>query len=170
MCVYFFKLISEVEHFSSFFALFKLTNPTQASSAFFVCVVALCLLTIFKQLWHTWLETKALKKSLILRACWDFSGGSGGKESACQWRRHKFDPWSRKIPHAAKQLSQYATTLEPVLQNQGATTAEPTCHNYRSTHTLQPVRNKRSHHNKKPTHHHSRKVHSEAVKTQHSQK
>ena len=76
-CVFvFFKLISEVEHFSSFFALFKLTNPTQPSSAFFVCVVALCLLTIFKQLWHTWLETKALKKSLILRACWDFSGGS----------------------------------------------------------------------------------------------
>ena len=23
-----------------------------------------------------------------------------GKESACQFRRHKFDPWSEKIPHS----------------------------------------------------------------------
>ena len=31
----------------------------------------------------------------------DFSGGGGGKESACQYRRHKrrgFDPWVGKIP------------------------------------------------------------------------
>ena len=30
-----------------------------------------------------------------------FSGGSAGKESACQSKRHKrqgFDPWVRKIP------------------------------------------------------------------------
>ena len=30
-----------------------------------------------------------------------FSGGSAGKESACQCKRHKrqgFDPWVRKIP------------------------------------------------------------------------
>ena len=30
-----------------------------------------------------------------------FPGGTSGKESACQWRRHKrhgFDPWVRKIP------------------------------------------------------------------------
>ena len=30
-----------------------------------------------------------------------FSCGSVVKESACQCRRHGFDPWSRKIPHAA---------------------------------------------------------------------
>ena len=27
------------------------------------------------------------------------------KESACQGRRHGFDPWSRKIPHTSEQLS-----------------------------------------------------------------
>ena len=27
-----------------------------------------------------------------------FLGGSDGKESACQCRRHRFDPWVRKIP------------------------------------------------------------------------
>ena len=38
-----------------------------------------------------------------------------GWESTCQGRGHGFDPWSRKIPHAAEQLSQCATTTEPVL-------------------------------------------------------
>ena len=28
-----------------------------------------------------------------------------GKESACQCRKHKFDPWSGKIPHASEQVS-----------------------------------------------------------------
>ena len=38
-----------------------------------------------------------------------------GKESTCQQRRCRFDPWSRKIPHAKEQLSQCTTTIEPVL-------------------------------------------------------
>ncbi|KAJ8787545.1 hypothetical protein J1605_022860, partial [Eschrichtius robustus] len=33
-----------------------------------------------------------------------------GWESACQCREHGFDPWSGKIPHAAEQLSPWATT------------------------------------------------------------
>ena len=28
----------------------------------------------------------------------DFAGGSDSKESACQCRRTRFDPWTRKIP------------------------------------------------------------------------
>ncbi|XP_057398263.1 EF-hand calcium-binding domain-containing protein 11-like isoform X20 [Balaenoptera acutorostrata] len=31
------------------------------------------------------------------------------------FRGHRFEPWSRKIPHAAEQLSPCATTTEPVL-------------------------------------------------------
>ena len=38
-----------------------------------------------------------------------------GKESTCQCRRHRFDPWSRKIPHSTEQLSLCITTIEPVL-------------------------------------------------------
>ena len=40
-----------------------------------------------------------------------------GKESACwcQCRRHKFDPWSGKMPHAMEQLNPWAATTEPVL-------------------------------------------------------
>ena len=37
------------------------------------------------------------------------------KESACQCRRHRFDPWSGKIPHVEEPLSPWATTIEPVL-------------------------------------------------------
>ena len=39
----------------------------------------------------------------------------GGWESACQCRRHGFEPWSGKIPHAAEQLGPWATTTEPQL-------------------------------------------------------
>ena len=38
-----------------------------------------------------------------------------GKEPTCQRRGHRCDLWSRKIPHAAEQLSPFATTTEPVL-------------------------------------------------------
>ena len=34
-----------------------------------------------------------------------------GKESACQCRRHEFDPWSGKIPHATEQISLCAQLL-----------------------------------------------------------
>ena len=37
---------------------------------------------------------------------------ASGKESASQCRRHRFNPWSRKIPHAMEQLSLCATTTE----------------------------------------------------------
>ena len=40
-----------------------------------------------------------------------------GQESVGQRRRHRFHPWSRRIPHAAEQLSPCATTLEPVLKS-----------------------------------------------------
>ena len=34
-----------------------------------------------------------------------------GKESACQCRGHRFNPWSKKIPHAKEQLSPCAPQL-----------------------------------------------------------
>ena len=37
---------------------------------------------------------------------------SNGKESTCQCRGHRFNPRSRKIPHALGQLSPCATTTE----------------------------------------------------------
>ena len=47
------------------------------------------------------------------------------KESACQRRGNGFDPWSRKIPHAAEKLSPCATAVEPVLYSLGATATHP---------------------------------------------
>ena len=43
----------------------------------------------------------------------DLSWWWSGQESACQCRRHRFDPWSGKIPHAGGQPSSWATTTEP---------------------------------------------------------
>ena len=53
----------------------------------------------------------ALFKNFFLGLPWWLSG----KESACQCRRHGFDPWSGKIPQAMEQRSPCTTTLEPVL-------------------------------------------------------
>ena len=56
-----------------------------------------------------------------------------GWESACQCRGHRFEPWSGKIPHAAEQLSPWATTTEP-------------------THLEPVLRNKRGHDSERPVH------------------
>jgi len=47
-----------------------------------------------------------------------------GEESTCRCRRHELAPWSRKIPHAAEQLSLCTTITEPVLYSRGSTTTE----------------------------------------------
>ena len=65
---------------------------------------------------------KCLCVIIGLEACW-----LSGKESACQCRRHRFDPWSQKVPHTMEQLSLCVTTTEPVLWSLGATTPEPAC-------------------------------------------
>ena len=56
-----------------------------------------------------------------------------GWESACQCRGHGFEPWSGKIPHAAEQLSPWATIteparLEPVLSNKRGRDSERPTH------------------------------------------
>ena len=64
--------------------------------------------------------------------------------------RHRFDPWSEKIPHATGQLSPCTATIEP-----GPRAREPQLlglyANYQSLLALWPVFcNKRSHCNEKP--------------------
>ena len=51
-----------------------------------------------------------------------------GEESTCQCRRHRFDPWSGKIPHAMEQLSP-CTTIEPVLHKTSHHGEKPEYHN-----------------------------------------
>ena len=78
---------------------------------------------------------------------WGLPGDLVVKSPSWQCRRHRFDPWSRKIPHAAEQLSLWATTIEPVLYGPRAELPR-----------VKPVHprllcNKRSHGNEKPVHH-----------------
>ena len=41
--------------------------------------------------------------------------GSDGKESACHCRKHRIDPWSRKIPTCGRATKPMTTTTEHVL-------------------------------------------------------
>ena len=61
-------------------------------------------------------QSRFIKKTnkqtnIFLGLPWWLSGG----EFTCQRRRHGYDPWSRRIPHATEQRSPSATTIEPVL-------------------------------------------------------
>jgi len=74
-------------------------------------------------------EAVKQKEVKVKMGCWDFAGGpvvknlfavlasaahilKKKKESVCQCRGQGFDPWSRKIPRAARQLSLCTTTTE----------------------------------------------------------
>ena len=72
---------------------------------------------------------------LIWLLCW-----SSGKEPACQCRRHTFDPRTGEIPYATKQLSPWATMIEPALWSLG--TAATEAHGP-SGHTLQHEKSSR---------------------------
>ena len=59
-------------------------------------------------------------KKPILRLPWWLIG----KESTCECSRHRFDPWSRKIPHAAEHVTPCAAATECVLQSPGVAVPE----------------------------------------------
>ena len=82
-------------------------------------------------------------KSSTLGLPWWLSG----KESACRFRRHEFDPWLGKIPEALKQLSRLATTVESVLWSLGTATNEHRRHEDWSLCAPElRLHNKRNHH------------------------
>ena len=58
-----------------------------------------------------------------------------GKEFNCQCRRHGFNPWSGKTPHAEMQLTPRATTTEPVPCSPRTATIEPLCSGYGNPHS-----------------------------------
>ena len=109
-------------------------------------------------------NTSNLTGNLILKLIWTMfkkkktkqlglSWWLSGRESTCQCRRHRFDLWSGRIPHAAEQLSPRATTY-------WVCALEPVNHNYRphtlrswSPHSPEPeLHSKESHRNEKPAH------------------
>ena len=49
----------------------------------------------------TYMQLYKLLKNLKKGLSWWLSG----KEPACQYRRHEFDPWSERVPHASDQWS-----------------------------------------------------------------
>ena len=64
---------------------------------------------------------------------WGFPGGAVVKNPPANAGDHGFEPWSRKIPHAAEQLGPWATITEPacletVLRNQRGRDSERPAH------------------------------------------
>ena len=64
--------------------------------------------------WHS-KSTIKLKNNVNRFSNWGFPGDSVLQNLPASAGRHGLDPWSRKIPHASKQLSSCATTTQPVL-------------------------------------------------------
>ena len=52
--------------------------------------------------WMSEWMSECIHSSLMLNPCRGPSWWSSGKESACQYRGHGFDPWSGKIPYASQ--------------------------------------------------------------------
>ena len=61
----------------------------------------------------TWRISVALIKSYvtIIHSKIVIMNFPGGLESTCQCKRHRFDPWSRKIPYTKEQLSLCTTAM-----------------------------------------------------------
>ena len=72
--------------------------------------------------------------------CW-----LSGREPACQRRRPRFRPQSRRVPRAAGQLSLWATTVEPAPWSPEATLLKPVCPAARAPPRQEPPREERVH-------------------------
>ena len=85
--------------------------------------------------------TKRRKKKRCWKGSWKKKGGwtflvVQRVRIASQQGEHRFDTWSRRIPHAAKQLSLWATTTEPVSGNQWSPSAWSLCSQQKKTPQL----------------------------------
>ena len=76
---------------------------------------------------------------------------SSGWEATCQWKGHRFDLWTGKLPHAVEQQSPGATTTEPVFESLCAAPTEAWVPRLLNPTLELVLHNKRSHHKEKPT-------------------
>ena len=90
----------------------NLPYPLKTPSLYMCC--SLCLVCLPTLTVNPYSSCKTLLRNYPGRPRW-----LSDEESACQSRGHRFDPWSRRIPHASEQLSPCATALEPVLWSPG---------------------------------------------------
>ena len=94
-----------------------------------------------KPLWMEWDTMNSRLGTPLSTPKWPIRGKKSrltwwlsGRKHICQCRRHEFNPWSRKISHAAEQLSPHTITTEPVLKAWELQLLRPT---YPRTHAVQ---------------------------------
>ena len=120
----------------------------------------------------TWFSLKYKKKPNSSPTLKQITSGlpwwSNGKESAWQCRRHGFNPWSGKIPHASEQLG-LSTATAPVLRAQEPQLLKSTQPELVSAKEATVTRSHRAATREQPHSPQLQEVRT-AAKTQHSQK
>ena len=106
------------------------TMSTTTTTTIYIYIYQLCIPSMNN-------SKRKLRKQLLELPRW-----LSGKESAHQCRRHRFDPWSGKIPHAVEQLNHnYSAPMQQVLKPSTLKACapqqeKPMQSNYRVTPTL----------------------------------
>ena len=133
-------MVQSTLDYSDFSLLKQFICSISSSSLNVLCFnPAIALLVIYPTELKIYVHTKTctplfIASSFMITKTWNRAPWwRSGWESACQCRGHGFEPWSGKIPHAAEQLSPWATTaepahLEPVLRNRRGHDSERPAH------------------------------------------
>ena len=91
-------------------------------------------------LYHLSYQRSPLLRKQLKHKSRDFPGGLVAGSPTCQGRGHRFDPFSRKIPHAEEQLSLCAKTTEPEARVPRACALQPETPPQEEAHAPQPER------------------------------
>ena len=121
-----------------------------------------------------WINNKVLLYSTGNYIQYPLINHNGGTSLVAQWLRihlpmqgTQVEPWSRKIPHAAEQLSPRATTTEPACHNYWSLSAYSPCSATREATAIRSLRTARK---TSPCLPQLEKACTQAMKTQCSQK
>ena len=94
-------------------------GETGKNHAFWVLVLLVKYFLLYLDFKNCISQVRYTHLNISFKKCWaELPWWLSGKESSCWFRRHKFNPWSRKLLHAVEQLSHichncWACSLEP---------------------------------------------------------
>ena len=108
-------------------------GETGKNHAFWVLVLLVKYFLLYLDFKNCISQVRYTHLNISFKKCWaELPWWLSGKESSCQFRRHKFKPWSRKLLHAVEQLSH-------ICPNCWACSLEPRSYNFWSPHAIEPM-------------------------------